>query len=73
MEHVHAVDLHLDLVRLGVAVLDRDDLDIRLAEYDEQVALAGILQVSGHAQVGVHARLEDGAAPDLPNSEACAS
>ncbi len=38
-------------------------VDIRLAEDDEQVALAGVLQIIGHVQVGVHARLEhrDGA------------
>ena len=28
--------------------------------------LAGVLQVAGHVQVGVHARLEDGDAADLP-------
>ena len=57
MEHVHAVEL--DLARLGAVVLDRDDLDDGLAEDHEQVALAGVLQVAGHVQVGVHARLED--------------
>ena len=45
--------------------LDRDDLDVRLAEDHEQVALAGVLQVAGHVQVGVHARLEDGDAAEL--------
>ena len=51
-------DLHL-------AVLGVEDLDVRLAEDDEQVALAGVLQVVGHVQVGVHAGLEDRNAAEL--------
>ena len=34
--------------------------NIRLTEDDEEVAFAGVLEVVGHVQVGVHARLEDG-------------
>ena len=60
MEDVHAVDLDLDLAALG-----REDVDVRLAENDEEVALAGVLEVVGHVQVGVHARLEDGDAAEL--------
>ena len=41
------------------------NLDVRLAEDDEQIALAGVLQVVGHVQVGVHARLEHGDAAEL--------
>ena len=36
----------------------RQDRDIRFAEDDEEVALAGVLQVVGHVEIGVHARLE---------------
>ena len=53
MEDIHAVDLDLDLPVFGI-----QDVDIRLAEDHEQVALAGVLQIVGHVQVGVHARLE---------------
>ena len=56
----NSVDLHLDLAALG-----REDVDVRLAEDDEQVALASVLQVVGHVQVGVHARLEHGDAAEL--------
>ena len=41
------------------------DVDVRLAEDDEQVALAGVLQVVGHVQVGVHAGFEHGDAAEL--------
>ena len=41
------------------------DVDVRLAEDDEEIALAGVLQVVGHVQVGVHARLEHGDAAQL--------
>ena len=40
-------------------------VDVRLAEDDEQVAFAGVLEVVGHVQVGVHARLEHGDAAEL--------
>ena len=40
-------------------------VDVRLAEDHEQVALAGVLQVVGHVQVGVHARLEHRDAAEL--------
>ena len=43
----------------------RQDVDVRLAEDDEEVALAGVLEVVGHVQVGVHARLEHGDAAEL--------
>ena len=42
-----------------------EQVDVRLAEDDEEVALAGVLQVVGHVQVGVHARLEHGDAAEL--------
>jgi len=53
VEYVHAVDLDADLTGFGFK-----NVDVRLAEDDEQVALAGVLEVVGHVQVGVHARLE---------------
>ena len=39
--------------------------DVRLAEDDEQIALAGILQFVGHVQIGVHAGLQHGDAAQL--------
>jgi hypothetical protein len=42
-----------------------EDVDVRLAEDDEQVALAGVLEVVGHVQVGVHAGLEHRDAAEL--------
>ena len=43
VEHVHAVDFDLYLVVFGVK-----DVYVRFAEDDEQVPLAGVLQVVGH-------------------------
>ena len=43
MEHIHAVDPYLDLAFVRV-----EDVDVRLAENDEQVAFARVLQVLGH-------------------------
>ena len=60
LEDVDAVHLHAQL-----AVLLGQQVDVRLAEDDEQVALAGVLQVVGHVQVGVHARLEHRDAAEL--------
>ena len=42
-----------------------EDFDVRLSEDDEQVALAGVLQIVGHVQVGIHARLQYGDAAQL--------
>ena len=53
VENVHAVDLDLNLAAFGFK-----DVDVRLAENDEQVALAGVLEVVGHVQVSIHARFE---------------
>ena len=69
VEHVHAVDSYLDL-----AIVSVEDVDVRLAEDDEQVALARVLQVFGHVEVGVHSRLQHGdPRPRLSNSVVCAS
>ena len=53
VEDVDAVDLDRDLAVAGV-----EDVDVGFAEDHEQVALAGVLQVFGHVQVGVHARFQ---------------
>ncbi|MCY1465750.1 hypothetical protein D9M71_839380 [compost metagenome] len=53
MEYVHAINFHFDLTVIG-----RNDVDIRLTEDHKQIALAGVLEVFGHMQVGVHARFE---------------
>jgi len=60
MKDVDAVDFHADLAVKGVK-----HVDIGLAEDDEEVSLAGVLQVFGHVKVGVHARLEDRDAAEL--------
>src|SRR5262249_50247653 len=60
MKDIYAVDLHLNL-----ATLLREDIDVWLAEDDEEVALAGVLQIIGHVQIGIHARLEHGDASEL--------
>ena len=53
-------DLDADQAVAGVL-----DLDVGLAEDDEQVAGAGGLQVAAHMQVGVHARLQHRHAAEL--------
>ena len=63
VEHVDAVDLDLDLTVFRV-----EDVDVGFAEDDEEVAFAGVFEVVGHVEVGVHARLEDGTRPSLLNS-----
>ena len=60
VEDVDAVDLDADL-----AVFSVEDVDVGFAEDDEEVAFAGVLEVVGHVQVGVHARLEDGDAAEF--------
>ena len=60
MKDIHAVDLDLDLIVLHV-----ENLNIRFTEDNEQVALPGILQLAGHMQIGVHARLENGDAAEF--------
>ena len=41
-----------------LAVGGGEDLDVRLAEDDEEVALAVVAQIVGHVEVGVHPGLE---------------
>ena len=53
VEDVHTVHLHAQF-----AVLFRQDVYVRLAEDDEEVTFAGVLEVLGHMQVGVHPCLE---------------
>ena len=58
-EHIDTFDLNPNLVRADL--LDRN---VRLAEDDEQVAGAGVLQFAGHVQIRVHPRLQDRDAAD---------
>jgi hypothetical protein len=60
MKHVDSLDLHPKL-----AVLLRQHVDVGFAEDDKQIALARILEILGHVQVGVHARLEHRDAAEL--------
>ena len=60
IEQVHALDLHLDAVVGG-----GQDIDVRLAENHEQVAVLGLLEVRGHVQVGVHTGFEYGQVAEL--------
>ena len=55
VEDVYAVDFDLNFVVFGV-----ENVDIRFAEDDEEVAFAGVFEVVGHVQVGVHAGFEHG-------------
>lgn len=77
-EYVHTVDLDHDVAtvigRVGVVAVHRGfqvlavlvkDVDIGFAEDDEHVALAGVLQVLGHVQVGIHARFQHRDAAEL--------
>ena len=41
------------------------EVDVRLAEDDEEIALAGVFEVVGHVQVGIHAGLEHRNAAEL--------
>ena len=65
VEHVHTVDPHLDLIRLGLWTCGLQDVDIRLPEDHEQVAFAGVLEVLLHMQIRVHACLQDGQVAEL--------
>ena len=68
VEDIYAANLHFDLVIRSVL-----NFDVRLAEDDKQVALARVLQVFGHVQVGVHACLQHRNAAQLVDPAECAS
>lgn len=53
VEDIHAIDIYLYQVISGI-----EDVDIGFAEEDEEVAFAGIFQVSGHVEVGVNMVIE---------------
>ncbi len=53
VEDVDALDLELDHVAVEML-----ELDVRLAEDDEEIAGAGVLELVAHADVLVHPRLE---------------
>ena len=52
-------DIYADDLYVNLAVLRFQDLNVWLAENDEQVSLARVLQFIGHVQVGVHPCLQD--------------
>ncbi len=54
MKDVNAVNLNPNLVVSGIK-----DIYIRFTEDDKQVSLAGIFEIVGHVQVGVHSGFED--------------
>ena len=58
-------DIHAIYLDPEVAILLGDEVDIRLAQDDEEIALAGILEIFGHVEVGVHAGLEHWYPPKL--------
>ena len=60
LEDVDTVDLDAEL-----AVVAGQELNIGLAEDDEEVAGAGVFEFVGHVEVGVHAGLEHGQAAEL--------
>src|SRR6267378_3094783 len=54
VKDVYTVNLHLNLTVFG-----RKNVDVRLAKDDEEIALAGVLEILGHVQIGIHSSLED--------------
>ena len=54
VEHVHALEAHPHPVPFHLL-----DCEVRLAEDDEEVPLAGVPEVVRHVEVGVHPGLED--------------
>lgn len=54
MEHIHPLDLYLYPV-----FFDIQNIDVRLPEDNKKVALAGILEIIGHMQIGVHASFKN--------------
>ena len=55
MKNIDAVDFDLYL-----PVFCIDNVDVRFAEYNEEIALTGIFEIVGHVQVGVHSGFENG-------------
>ena len=53
IEDVHAIDLHLDLVRLSIETSRIENIDVGFAEDDEQIALAAVGQILLHVQIGI--------------------
>ena len=54
VEDVDTLELDLD-----PAVVAMPDLDIRLAEDDEEIAASALPQLVGHVRIRVHPRLDD--------------
>ena len=59
VKHVDPVDLDLELLGVRSLPLGLEDVDVGFAEDDEEIPLAGVLEVVCHVEIGVHARLED--------------
>ena len=64
VEDVDAVDLDLELLGSFPVAPDREDVDVGLPEDDEEIPLAGVLEVVGHVQIGVHPGFQDGHASE---------
>ena len=53
VEYVHTVNFYLNPV-----IFDFEDVDIRFAEDNEEIALAGVFEIVGHVQIGIHPGLK---------------
>ena len=60
MKHINAIDLNLDLTIIRI-----ENINIRFAKDNEEIAFAGILQVISHVEIGIHPRFEDRNATEL--------
>ncbi len=65
VEHINAIDLHLDLIGLSIGTSGIEDVDVGFAEDHKQIALAAVCEILLHVQIGVHAGLENGDRAEL--------
>ena len=56
-EDVDSVDFDLDPI--AELAVDLDDVDVGFAKDHKQVASAGVLEIVGHVEIGVHAGFEN--------------
>ena len=68
VEHVHAVDLYLDL-----AIVSVEDVDVRLAEDDDRLPLPVFFRSSAMWRSAFIRAFSTGTRPRLSNSVVCAS
>lgn len=73
VEHVHAIDLDLELLGCTVGHGHGQDVDIRLAEDDEEIALAGVFRLPAMCRSAFMRALRMGMRPSLLKSAALAS